>query len=83
MSDETVPMGLALDAAARALRDYRNVPGVGDPSPWEDATDAARDTYVREASVTIEAWVAAGGLASAIRVDRGRRGQIKNSEGGR
>ena len=44
-----------VEAAAKALREERNTPGVGDPSPWEHATPASRSAYCREARSALAA----------------------------
>lgn len=44
-----------VEAGARALREHRNVPGVGDPSPWEQATAVARQAYYDEACAVLAA----------------------------
>jgi hypothetical protein len=54
-----------LDACAQALRSCRNVPGVGDPGPWEQAPEATRGAYRGEALVVIGAYNAARRAAAA------------------
>lgn len=49
--DETVS-----DRVAQTLREARNLPGVGDPSPWANAVPAARGAYLREADALLAAF---------------------------